>query len=129
MAQKYLDITGLGTFWNIIKNALNLKADKTTTVSDINYDSTNSKITKTINGVTTDIVTTVTLKTAMGLNEVEVNQNAFSNVKIGDTVISADTKTDTLELIAGNNITLTPDATNDKVTIAVTLPIWDGTVI
>lgn len=47
----------------------------------------------------------------------EANQNAFSNVKIGDVTIAADIKTDTLTLVAGNNITLTPDATNDKITI------------
>ena len=47
----------------------------------------------------------------------EVNQNAFSNVKVGSTTIAADAKTDTLTLAAGTNITLTPDATNDKVTI------------
>lgn len=50
----------------------------------------------------------------------EVNQNAFSNVKVGSTTIAADSKTDTLELVAGDNVTLTPDATNDKVTIAAT---------
>lgn len=50
----------------------------------------------------------------------EVNQNAFSNVKVGSTTVSADGKTDTLELVAGSNVTLTPDATNDKVTIAAT---------
>lgn len=50
----------------------------------------------------------------------EVNQNAFSNVKVGSTTIAADSKTDTLELVAGSNITLTPDATNDTVTIAAT---------
>lgn len=49
-----------------------------------------------------------------------VNQNAFSNVTIGDTTVSADTTTDTLTLVAGSNITLTPDATNDKITIAAT---------
>ena len=48
----------------------------------------------------------------------QVNQNAFSNVKVGSTTVEADTKTDTLELVAGSNVTLTPDATNDKVTIA-----------
>ena len=48
----------------------------------------------------------------------EANQNAFSNVKVGDTTIAADSKTDTLELVAGDNITLTPDATNDKITIS-----------
>lgn len=50
----------------------------------------------------------------------EVNQNAFSNVKVGSTTVSADTKTDTLELVAGSNVTLTPDDTNDKITIAAT---------
>ena len=50
----------------------------------------------------------------------EVNQNAFSNVKIGSTTVAADGKTDTLELVAGTNVTITPDATNDKITIAAT---------
>lgn len=50
----------------------------------------------------------------------EVNQNAFSNVTIGSTTISADSKTDTLTLVAGNNVTITPDASNDKITIAAT---------
>ncbi|QXJ39600.1 hypothetical protein BV455_02966 [Parageobacillus caldoxylosilyticus] len=50
----------------------------------------------------------------------EPNQNAFSNVKVGTTTIAADSKTDTLELVAGQNIVLTPDAANDKVTIDVT---------
>ena len=48
----------------------------------------------------------------------EINQNAFSNVTVGSTTISADSKTDTLTLAAGNNITLTPDAANDKITIS-----------
>lgn len=47
----------------------------------------------------------------------EKNQNAFSNVKVGTTTVAADSATDTLELVAGTNITLTSDATNDKVTI------------
>lgn len=50
----------------------------------------------------------------------EVNQNAFSGLKVGSTTIYADQKSDTLELIAGSNITLTPDDTNDTVTIAAT---------
>ena len=48
----------------------------------------------------------------------EANQNAFSNIKVSSTTIAADAKTDTLEIAAGTGITLTPDATNDKVTIA-----------
>lgn len=50
----------------------------------------------------------------------EVNQNAFSNVLVGKETIQADNKTDTLTFEAGANIAITPDATNDKVTIAVT---------
>ena len=49
----------------------------------------------------------------------EVNQNAFSNVKVGSTTVAADSKTDTLELASSSAITLTPDAANDKVTIGV----------
>lgn len=47
-----------------------------------------------------------------------VNQNAFTNIKVGDTTVAADSPTDTLTLTAGANITITPDATNDNVTIA-----------
>ena len=50
----------------------------------------------------------------------DANQNAFSKVKVGNTEIEADSTTDTLELVAGTGITLTPDATNDKVTITST---------
>lgn len=49
-----------------------------------------------------------------------VNQNAFSNVTVGSTTVSADSATDTLTLVAGSNVTLTPDATNDKITISST---------
>lgn len=51
-----------------------------------------------------------------------INQNAFSNIKIGTTTIEADDVTDTVEF-EGSNITITPDATNDKITFSVA----DGT--
>ena len=83
---------------------------------------------------TNDYTTTEKNKLAGIAAGAEVNQNAFSNVKVGSTTIAADGKTDTLELAAGTNITLTPDATNDKVTItAATIspytsnPAMDGT--
>ena len=57
----------------------------------------------------------------------EVNQKAFSNVKIGSTTIAADSKTDTLNIVAGNNITLTP--TNDKITIAAKDTVYNDTDI
>ncbi len=73
MAYSYLDKTGLGTVWNKFKTALSGKADKTATVSTVAYDSNNKKITKTINGTTSDVVTAATLKTAMELDNVVSN--------------------------------------------------------
>lgn len=43
------------------------KADKTATVSTVTYDTTNHKITKTINGTTTDVVTAETIVNDSGL--------------------------------------------------------------
>ena len=59
----------------------------------------------------------------------EVNQNAFAKVKSGDVTVEADQKSDTLELVPGSNVTITPDAANDKITIAVNrdfLPLSGG---
>lgn len=52
----------------------------------------------------------------------EVNQNAFSNIAIGTTTVVADNKTDTVTFV-GSNVTISGDATNDKVTFSVA----DGT--
>lgn len=48
----------------------------------------------------------------------EPNQNAFSNIIVGNTTISADTKTDTLNIV-GSNVTMTPDVANNKVTVGI----------
>lgn len=48
----------------------------------------------------------------------EVNQNAFSNIKVGSTVLSSGSKTGTFELLAGNNVTLTPNKSGNKITIS-----------
>ena len=50
----------------------------------------------------------------------EVNQNAFSNVKVDSTTIAASSATDTVEFAAGTNVTLTPNSSDKKVTIAAT---------
>lgn len=50
----------------------------------------------------------------------QVNQYAWSNLQVGDTLIQADSATDTLTISAGSNITLTPDASNDSLTISST---------
>lgn len=57
------------------------KANKSETVSTVAYDTTNKKITKTINGTTSDVVTTAKLKTDMGLATVATSgsYNDLSN--------------------------------------------------
>lgn len=46
----------------------------------------------------------------------EVNQNAFSNIKVGNTTIAADNKTDMLTFFAGNNMIIEADESSDVVT-------------
>lgn len=61
----------------------------------------------------------------------EVNQNAFGNVAVGTSTLQADNKQDTLYISAGNNIRITADEANDKITIGVsdldTTPTVDST--
>ncbi len=64
---KLIDLTLLSNFLTKIKGLF---------VSTITYDGTNKKITKTINGTTSDVVTVSTLKTDMALNNVENKSSA-----------------------------------------------------
>ena len=50
----------------------------------------------------------------------EVNQNALSKVKVGDTVIQASSKTDQVEIAAGTGVTITADTSTKKVTVSET---------
>ena len=52
-------------------------------------------------------------------DKAEVNQNAFSKVKIGDKELVAAVKQAVIELIAGDNIKITPDTDSSKITIDV----------
>lgn len=102
---------------------MNIKYIKTT--DNKKYDLRDKRITDTDTGVATQsangLLSSTDKKKLDGIaSGAEVNQNAFSNIKIGNTTIVADGKTDTVELTAGNNIAITPDATNDKITIAAT---------
>ena len=77
------------------------------------------KLKKVENGKETSYDIEASLDKLSGIEaNAEVNQEAFSNITVGTTTIAADSKTDTLTIEAGNNITLAPDATNDKITIA-----------
>ena len=99
---KYLDDNGLIYYHSKVKALLNNKVDKVSGKGLSTNDYTTTEKNK-LSGIATGA---------------EVNQNAFSNVKVGDTTVAADSKTDTLELVASTGIVLTPDTTNDKITIA-----------
>lgn len=100
---------------NDVKDALNALDELVSNLDDSKVDKIEGK------GLSTNDYTTAEKNKLSGIaSGAEVNQNAFSNVKVGSTTVAADAKTDTLELAAGSNVTLTPDATNDKVTIAAT---------
>ena len=52
----------------------------------------------------------------------EVNQNAFSRIKVGGTLVEANSKTAQMEIAAGNHVTVKGDNATKKVMIDVTLP-------
>ena len=150
MAKKYLDYDGLLYVWQKLKTMLaptNHASSGTTygkgTSSNYGHvklsDSTNSSTAAASGGTAaTPKAVSDALAAAKTYADGYANQNAFGNVKVGSTTIAADSTTDTLELVAGSNITLTPDATNDTITIsasgggtspdpATTNPAMDGT--
>lgn len=100
MAKSYLDYDGLLYLWQKIKTLFASKDEAMTSAEKTK-----------LSGI------------AAGA---EVNQNAFSNVKVPASVgtsmatIAADAKTDTLTIMPGDNITLTADTNSDMLTIGAT---------
>lgn len=119
-----------GTVWNIVGNTSPVTvpnnfstitvAGQDNVVADGNNDSLTliegSNITITTDA-TSDSITISS--TGAGGGGGESNQNAFSTVAIGgQNSIIADTTTDTLNIAAGSNITLTTDEGSDTLTIS-----------
>lgn len=104
MANKYLNDTGLSYFYSKLKSLFQLKESG--------------------KGLSTNDYTTAEKNKLAGIAAgAEVNQNAFSNVKVGSTTLAADSKTDTLNISAGTNITLTPTASSDSFSIATSAEV------
>lgn len=99
----------------------NLPFASEVTLSNLGITATASEI-NILDGI--DVTTTDlnNIKTAFANIAALEARNAFSEIKVGTTSITADAAADTLTLAAGTNIKLTPDANNDKVTIEATLP-------
>ena len=85
-----------------------------------------STVTSALNTHKGDTTAHITAAERTKWNANEVNQNAFSNVKVGDTTIAAGAKTDTLGIVAGTNVTVAADATNKNVTISAKDTTYTG---
>lgn len=107
--------------------ALNLKAGDNVSVTNSSGTVTIAATDTTYSDATTSASGLMSSDDKTKLNGVatgaEVNQNAFSNVKVGTTTVAADAKTDTVEFVGDGIVTITGDATNDKVTISATAPV------
>lgn len=134
-------ITGTLSDQTDLKNALDAKASISsipTQLSELTDDSThrvvtdsektawNAKNTVSVTQIKTSGVKIATVTVDSTSTDIYAPQggsgggsvnNAYKNVKVGSTTISASGE-DTLELVAGSNVTLTPDATNKKVTVS-----------
>lgn len=102
------------------------KADKSATVSTVTWDSTNKKLTKTINGSTTDVVTGATIlggltksqvTTALGYTPPTSDTNTHRPIQVNGTQILGNNTT-ALNLKAGSNVSLSNSS--GTVTIAST---------
>lgn len=75
-----------------------------------------------INGVSFDGTADITITEVDGkpIATTDKIPNAFSKVLVNGTTIQADSQNDTVELEAGTNISLNADASNEKITVAIT---------
>ena len=74
-----------------------------------------------IDGTTNRLFTeTLKLKLDSIQAQAEVNQNAFSSIKVGGSTGNADSKTATFEIVAGLNIVASIDPLTNKVTLSAT---------
>lgn len=107
---KISDVTATASEVNILDGVtastseLNILDGVTASTSEINV----------LDGIT---ATTADLNKTTGIEAgAEVNQNAFSNIVVGETTVAADIKTDSVEFVGAGGLTITADATNDKLT-------------
>lgn len=105
--KKYVSLNRLSTFLDNLKSVFATKTELEVINTAISGKAPSSH---------THAVSDVT--NLQSILDKQVNQNAFSYVKVGNTSIAADNATDTLTMVASTNITITPDAANDKITIS-----------
>lgn len=89
------------------------------TLADCVYKSDGTSISEQIGDIDISHIGDGTITGAINeVNRKTNTHNTFSNVKVGDVSIESSNRSDTLELASGTNVTITPDADNNKVTIS-----------
>lgn len=141
--RRYLDYNGLAYFWGRLKQAFQYYLNQTT--SDVIYKdkdnigdahislqavsddgSTKTRTCRILPSGSTCLGTPqdkylVTAAAAKCIAQrYASNQNAFSNIKVGSTTVAADSPTDTVTLVGSGDISITPNASNDTITIGNT---------
>ena len=113
---------GLGSVVNTGDSATPVSGGNTKFTTGGAYTELNKKVDKeTGKGLSTNDYTTTEKNKLAGIAAgAEVNQNAFSKVKVGTTTVEADSKTDTLEIEGSGATAVTADATKDKLVISST---------
>lgn len=127
MAAKFLDYSGLSYFWGKIKawvgsytNITTSGNDKVITIGNISL----TPVLKDGNKVLSDNNYTTEEKNKLAgiAAGAEVNQNAFSNVKVGSTIVQSSSKTDQIEILGGGDVSVSGNTTNKSVTVTVVTP-------
>ena len=98
-----------------LTETLNSKADKATTVTNVAYS--NNKITKTINGVTSDVVSIDTIKQDLNLTKSDVGLSNVDNTSDSDKPISIATQNaldGKIDKVNGKGLSTNDYTTNEK---------------
>ena len=98
-----------------LTETLNSKADKATTVTNVAYS--NNKITKTINGVTSDVVSIDTIKQDLNLTKSDVGLSNVDNTSDSDKPISTATQNaldGKVDKVNGKGLSTNDYTTDDK---------------
>jgi len=81
---------------------------KTAGITAVTWDSTNNKLTRTINGTTSDVVTLATIKTALGT--MTPSSHAHGNITNGGTITST-----AVALANGDNLLFADSSSSGKI--------------
>lgn len=100
--------------------AISISVDAQGHITD--FDQHNVYIPDSVATTTTDGLMSSTDKIKLNsvASSAEVNQNAFSNIKVGSSTVAADSKTDTLTLVGSGSISLSASTSTDTITITGT---------